>query len=137
MKQWIVKLLGLATNRAKKETNLRCVCSVTEEIVRVDVLETPPADPDFRKETVTGNVRFRLHEFQTARGQRYGVELSIYSRLADRWVLDQFTAGLDLQAATELFDWAADRISGYCWIDDKFVFKGEPQQGRLGCCRQA
>ena len=88
-------------------------------------METPSTETPIRKEMVNGNVRFRLYEFQTARGPRYGVDLSIYSRFAGQWKLDQFTAGLDLQAATELFDWAVATISGYSWTDDKFMLKGE------------
>lgn len=88
-------------------------------------METQPPEAFIRKEKVNGNVRFRLHEFQTASGPRFGIELSIYSSFADQWKLDQFTAGLELQAATELFDWVADTISGYSWLDDKFVQKDE------------
>ena len=91
----------------------------------VEAMETPPTEADFRKDTVNGNVRFRLHEFQTACGPRYGVELSAYSRFAERWKLQQFTAGLDLQAATELFDRLADTITGYCWMDDEYLLEGE------------
>jgi hypothetical protein len=88
-------------------------------------METPPTETDFRKETVNGNVRFRLHEFQTASGPRYGVEVSAYSSFADRWKLQQFTAGLDLQTAMQLFDRLAATIGGYCWMDDEYVLKGE------------
>ncbi len=91
----------------------------------VEAVETTPPKAIIRKEKVNGNVRFRLHEFHTASGPRFGVELSIYSSFADEWKLDQFTAGLDLQAATELFDWVADTISGYSWSDDEFVRQGE------------
>ena len=88
-------------------------------------METTPPTALIRKEKVNGNVRFSLYEFQTASGPRYGVELSIYSSFADQWKLDQFTAGLDLPPATELFDWLVDTISGYSWLDDKFVLNRE------------
>ena len=88
-------------------------------------METQPPEAAFLEEKVNGNVRFRLHEFQTAGGPKYGVEVSAYSSFADQWKLQEFTAGMDLPAATELFDQLADAIGGYCWMDDEYLPKSE------------
>lgn len=88
-------------------------------------METTSTPAVLRKETVNGNVRFRLYEFETERGTKYGVELSAFSSFADQWKLQQFVAGLDLQTATELFNGFAGDVGGYCWMDDEYLPKGE------------
>jgi hypothetical protein len=84
-------------------------------------METQPTAALFPRERVNGNVRFRLHRFQTDDGAKYGVEVSAYNRFADQWKLQQFIAGLDLQPATELFNELVGTVRGYCWIDDEYL----------------
>lgn len=70
-----------------------------------------------------GNVRIRLHGFDTAYGTRYGVELSAYDSSAGQWKLLLFKGGMDAEDAQPLLLGFANHIRGFDWQADAFLLQ--------------
>jgi hypothetical protein len=75
------------------------------------------------EETLKGNVRIRLHCFDTDDCTKYGVELSAYNSWAGQWKLLLFQGGMDRTDADVMVEELAARIRGFDWHADDFLLE--------------
>lgn len=75
------------------------------------------------EERLKGNVRIRLHCFGTAKGTRYGVELTAYNSWASQSKLLLFQGGMDQTDARVMFEEFAAHIRGFDWHADDFLWE--------------
>ena len=81
-----------------------------------------PSDYALVGATDRGNVRIRLHRYETDGGElRYAIELSAYEAWADRWKLLWFFGGIDDREAVGLFEHLKSAIAGDSWEEGDLI----------------
>ena len=78
---------------------------------------------EFLEEKTKGNVRIRLHCFETTDGKRYGLELSAFNEMTAKYKLLFFRSGLTLHEGEAMFEESASFVNGYNWDTEEFVPK--------------
>lgn len=76
---------------------------------------------EFLEEKTIGNVRLRLHCFDTSVGKRFAVDLSAYNDWAHQFKLLFFRGGLTLIEAETMFEQTAAYVAGYDWDSEEFI----------------
>ena len=76
---------------------------------------------EFLEEKSKGNVRIRLHSFETTDGKRFGVELSAFNLVTAKYKLLFFRGGLTLHEAEAMFEQTVAYIGEYDWDTEEFV----------------
>ena len=76
---------------------------------------------EYLEEKTKGNVRIRLHCYETTDEKRFGLELSAFNELTAKFKLLFFRSGLTLLEAETMFEQSAAFVSGYDWKFEEFV----------------
>ncbi len=76
---------------------------------------------EFLEEKTKGNVRIRLHCFETTDGKRYGLELSAFNEMTAKYKLLFFRGGLTLRESEEMFEQTVAYVGEYDWDTEEFV----------------
>jgi hypothetical protein len=78
----------------------------------------------FIEESFKGNLRIRLHQFQSIDGSpRCVVEVSAWNGWAGQAKLLHALGAIELQDAKEIFAFLTERLRGYDWHDDEVLFE--------------
>ncbi len=76
---------------------------------------------EYLEEKTKGNVRIRLHCFETSDGKRYGLEMSAFNESTGKFKLLFFRSGLTLLEGEAMFEQSTTFVSGYDWDAEEFV----------------